>query len=166
MKFVLHLLLCFSFQIALSQEVKKEDWTLFPEQENKKETTNSESRFAKKNDLVTNQKVTLIQDARLEALIEKEIRINEKNQKIKGYRIQIFSGSGTDSRNLALATQADFLQKFEGLPSYLVFQAPNFKIRVGDFRTKIEAEQALADIKQYFGNGFIVKDEIKLPKLK
>src|SRR5690606_14951062 len=118
MKFVLHLLLCFSFQIALSQEVKKEDWTLFPEQENKKETTNSESRFAKKNDLVTNQKVTLIQDARLEALIEKEIRINEKNQKIKGYRIQIFSGSGTDSRNLALATQADFLQKFDGLPSY------------------------------------------------
>lgn len=49
---------------------------------------------------------------------------------------------------------------------YRVFQTPNFKVRVGDFRTKVEATKFLLELKQDFPEAFIVEDKIKLPEIQ
>lgn len=136
------------------------NWMLYPKEGNNKEVSQK---------LPTNKStkgnVKIEADQRLEGLLEKEIRIDEANGTINGYRIQIFYGSGAGSKTKAKEIQSEFISSFPEVPAYLLFQSPNFKIRVGDFRTKLEAQKFLVDCKENFGNAFIVKDDIKMPMM-
>ena len=83
-----------------------------------------------------------------------------EHKKNFGFRVQIFSGN---SRWEAVQVKSDFLAKFdEANPPYLVYQQPNFKIRVGDYKNRLEATKFLELYKADFPSAFIVKDEIEL----
>ncbi len=144
-----------SFWPAVGQE--SSDWTVYP-----KKTQANNSTYKKQ----PNEKVTLSSTERLDELMEKDLRISEANPLISGFRIQIFYGSGPGSKNEARTIQSEYVKDYPEIPSYLVFQTPNFKIRVGDFRTRLEAEQHLRLIEEEFPNAFIVKDNINLPKIE
>ena len=49
--------------------------------------------------------------------------------------------------------------------SYMLFQTPNFKVRIGDFRNKSEALKTKAQIASKYPNAFIVKDNIRYPEI-
>ncbi len=107
--------------------------------------------------------VVITQDARVDDLIRKQKEVNLQKQTIPGYRIQIFFGS---NRPKAIEVKMDFSMKHPQVTSYLTYQQPNFKIRVGDFRTRLEAQKFLKEIQGLYASSFIVPDEIKLPTLK
>lgn len=98
----------------------------------------------------------------LDSLIEKNKNVNSANKTMKGYRIQLFSGT---ERNNANAIKTKFLKLFPDQTAYLIYNQPYFKIRVGDFRTKIDAEIFYNKIKAEFGECIIISDNISLPKL-
>lgn len=79
----------------------------------------------------------------------------------QGYRVQIFLG---DRRN-AEETKRAFLLKYPDRTAYLSWLAPNFRLRVGDLRTRLEAEQLLRDLKVEYPGSYIVRDEIEPPAL-
>ncbi|MHB8206635.1 SPOR domain-containing protein [Mucilaginibacter sp.] len=79
-----------------------------------------------------------------------------------GYRIQIFSGS---DRKAAYNVQSKFQNKFPDTHTYLSYRDPNFKVKVGDFRSRIEAEKMVEEMKPAFGSLFIISEKINLPKL-
>lgn len=113
------------------------------------------------------QKVEIIADAKIAALIAKHIAFNENKNGIKGYRIQIFFDSGNNSKSNAMASMKEFTDKYPEIGAYLTFQEPNFKVRVGDFRTRLDAKRLLHKITDEFPNSFIVKEEnINLPSLE
>lgn len=85
------------------------------------------------------------------------------HKKYFGYRIQIFSSS--NNRLEAVRAKSEFLRKFSQINSYLVYQAPNYKVRVGDFLDRLEAKKELLLIKESFPNAFLVKGEIE-PKIE
>ena len=96
-------------------------------------------------------------------LVLKHIQINElKKGKTKGFRVQIHFGS---EKAKALEVKTKYLTLHYETPVYLDYQQPYFKIRVGDFRTKLEAYKFLQTISGDFPGAFIVSDEIKLPPL-
>lgn len=108
-------------------------------------------------------KVDIIQDGRIAHLIAKHIYIGE-NGKLEGYRVQIFYDSGNNSKNRAFAKKGQFIAQYsEG--AYLSFQTPNYKVRVGDFRTRMDAEGFKVKISGTFPDAFVVKDEINYPDL-
>ncbi|HEX6916179.1 MAG TPA: SPOR domain-containing protein [Chitinophagaceae bacterium] len=76
----------------------------------------------------------------------------------KGYRIQVIS---TQSRTEALAIKADLLSRFPGQQTYLFFREPFFKIRIGNFRTRAEANDFAENLLRYPGQVFIVADMIE-----
>jgi hypothetical protein len=115
------------------------------------------------NSQTTVGKSEIIQDQRVDVLINKHIRINELNKTIDGYRIQIFSDSGNNSKASAQAIRDEFMGKFPSLGVYLTFKSPNYKVRIGDFRTRLDAQRLLNDISVDFPNAFIVTDQINLP---
>jgi hypothetical protein len=78
-----------------------------------------------------------------------------------GFRVQIFLGD----RRTAEETKRTFLQKNPEVPAYLSWLAPNFRLRVGDFRTRLEAERLLRDLKTSYPGSYIVPDEIDPPRL-
>lgn len=108
------------------------------------------------------QEITIQKEAGIEELTTKYIQANEKIKSISGFRVQIFFDSGNNSRNAAETTQSKFRTKHHGIPSYLTFREPNFRIRVGNFRTRHEARGFMRQIQADYPNAFVIKDEIDL----
>lgn len=79
-----------------------------------------------------------------------------------GYRIQIFSGS---DRKAAYNVQARFQKRFPAIRTYLSYRDPNFKVKVGDFRSRLEAEKMVEEMRHAFNGPSIIPEKINLPKL-
>lgn len=109
--------------------------------------------------------VQIIEDVRIDTLLAKHKALNEYNPDIEGWRIEIFFESGNNSKRLAIEAQSGFISKYTEVPTHLIFQAPYYKVRVGDYRTRLEAEEFLKRISGSYPNAFVVKDEINFPKL-
>jgi len=109
----------------------------------------------------------IVKDIRINSLVAKHIAYNQNRESIKGFRIQIFFDSGNNSKNMAVTTMNEFKSKHPNIESYLMFQEPNYKVRVGDFRSRMDAQRFLHVITEDYPNAFIVKDnEINYPDLE
>lgn len=87
--------------------------------------------------------------------LKKEIDAEETQ-----FRIQVYNGS----RGGAEKTKTDFRKSFSQWPLEMKFETPNYKIWVGKFKTRMEAERALVKIKRKFENAFIFKPKKKKKK--
>lgn len=101
--------------------------------------------------------VTISKNNKIDALLElkKEASLDETSS--KKYKIQIFSGSLEEARK----SNSNYKLKFSKWKSTLEFETPNYKIWVGNFRTKLEADRALTEIKKTFEHAFIFKPKKK-----
>ena len=106
-------------------------------------------------------KVEFVKDNKVKELLSKHIEINS-NAPIKGYRVKIHFGT---DKNVAREIKGNFMAKYPDVPAYEKYDQPNFNIRVGDFRTKLEAYKFLKEIQVDFPSAFLVQDEIELPEL-
>ena len=109
-----------------------------------------------------NKFVQVQSDDKLDTLINRNIEINKEANSIQGFRIQIFFGS---ERKNAHDARNKVLQLFPDADVYLIYQQPYFKVRVGDYRTKLEAHHMFKELLPHFDKIFIVPDKINLPKL-
>ena len=68
---------------------------------------------------------------------------------------------GSDvARQQLLDLKAKFIQQFSDQSAYIEYSAPQFKLRVGDFKTHGEADLFLSQVRIYFSSAFIVPDKI------
>ncbi len=67
-----------------------------------------------------------------------------------GYRIQAYSGSGTHSRQEAQSRLGKISAKYPYMRTNIVYKAPSWRLRVGDYRTRQEAKDALEGMKEAF----------------
>ena len=109
-------------------------------------------------------KTEIIQDARVDLLVKKHIQINQVLNTMDGFRVQLFSDSGINSKNKAQSVQDEFQSRFPGMGVYLTFKSPNYKVRIGDFRTRLDAQRFLIELTADYPNAFIIADQINLPK--
>lgn len=98
-------------------------------------------------------------DVAVSQLVQKHIELNERVRTMPGYRIQVASLSGTSSKNMAFEMKDRIREIYPGIEAYVVFDEPNFKVKVGDFRTRLEAYVFLQRIRNDFP-GTIIKDNI------
>ena len=90
----------------------------------------------------------------------------KKEQLFQGYRIQILSRSSYDTNIDSLKNYTKrFEEEFPDIPAYLQYTDPDFKIRVGNFRTRIEAIPALKRIRKKYSGAYPVKTTIYLQEL-
>jgi len=76
-----------------------------------------------------------------------------------GYRIKIHFGADSEK---AKTVRSKFAATFKDYLTYEDYQQPNFVVLVGDFKTKLQAYEALKKIQLEFPNSFIVKGRIKV----
>ena len=109
--------------------------------------------------------VTIIKDSRLDALVgaQSEIIPPSVKPQIDGHRIQLFFDSDKSKLNVS---RAQFIARFPRIDTYTVYNAPNFFLKAGDFRTRLEAGKIKAQIEADFPTSFIIKEKIYLPRLK
>ncbi len=84
---------------------------------------------------------------------------------IPGYRVHLYMDSGIRSRLNTQKEQAVFEEKYPEQKSYIVYEEPYFKLRVGDFRTRLDARRFLEKIRRDYPAAYIVVDQIKFPDL-
>ncbi|MBQ3579828.1 MAG: SPOR domain-containing protein [Bacteroidales bacterium] len=98
-------------------------------------------------------------DIKVEQMVEKHIEFNERVQTIPGYRVCIAKLSGANSRSQAFSMKNKFSGEHPGTGVYVVFDEPNFVVKVGDFRSRLEAYAFLQKIKDSY-SGTIIKDNV------
>jgi hypothetical protein len=104
-------------------------------------------------------KITVIEDERITELDNLK---RDYPSLQDGYRVQIFFGK----RKEALNQKAKFTESYPELPAYISYLAPNFRLRVGDFRTRTEGEKLKHEIDSDYPGCYLVKDKIELPSLE
>jgi hypothetical protein len=103
----------------------------------------------------------VFKDSRIDLLIQKQVYINSLAlRNIPGFRVQVIS---TMNRNKATEAKARLMQLFPDYSTYLSYQSPYFRVRIGDFRSRDAAEKLQQELNTYFPNGvFTVRDIIHI----
>ncbi len=75
----------------------------------------------------------------------------------RGFRVQIYNGN---DRNKANALKVDFIRRYPSVRTYMSYIQPQFRVKVGDFRTRAEAQHFLQEINRIYSPVMIVPDII------
>lgn len=112
-----------------------------------------------------NDTIIVQKDTRLDILSTKQAQINKRSSLltstglVKGFRLQIIS---TNSRDAANKVKSDLLIQFPEHKSYLSFQSPYYKVRVGNFLKREDAEKLRKQLSKFYPQGvFVVQDAIE-----
>lgn len=96
---------------------------------------------------------TVLQDPKFEQLLNEKRKINSSASINDRYKIQIYNGGSENAKK----TLNDFKQNFGDIDATIVFNTPNYKVWVGNFKTRIEAERNLIEIKKKYNNVLLIK---------
>ncbi len=92
--------------------------------------------------------IKITKEKKIDKIIELKINSNKSLKKIK---IQIFSGS----KNGAQGVLSEYNLQFDNYEAKIKYESPNYKVWVGDYITKIEADKNLLKLREFFPQAFI-----------
>lgn len=81
----------------------------------------------------------------------------------KGYRVQIYCGN---DRVKANELKIDFIRRYPSVHTYLTYMQPQFRVKVGDFKTRAEAEKLFEETNTLYGASIIVPDIVVINNYK
>ncbi len=97
--------------------------------------------------------VNVSQNPKFEKLLNEKRKINASITVNDIYKIQIFNGDiESCKKNLV-----DFKKEFLNLDGTIVFYTPAYKVWVGNFKSRIEAERNLLLLKNKYPNSLIIQ---------
>jgi hypothetical protein len=102
--------------------------------------------------------ITIHKDPRLDLLIKKQVELNRKaylenNRTGSGYRVLVIN---TNDRSKAMSVKSTLMTNFPEHKTYLIYQSPYFKIQIGNFKERPEADQLKKKILSLYPTGVIV----------
>ena len=109
--------------------------------------------------------VVVHKDARIDLLVKRQAQVNEETSRdarrfAKGFRLMVIT---TNSRDEALAAKTKVYTYFPELKAYLWHQSPFYKLKVGNFKDRKEAEAYQKRLNSYFPKGvFVMPDTVEV----
>jgi hypothetical protein len=101
--------------------------------------------------------ITVVQDSSILRVLNLYATFAKEKRQVNGYRIQLASNN---NRKELLNLKAKFIQQYPDQTAYIEYSAPQFKLRVGDFKNHGEADLFLSEVRINFSSAFIVPDKI------
>ena len=117
--------------------------------------------FAQDSTAMSSTNGQIVQSYEISALLNRYDEFNKKRDITEGYRIQI---TYSDIREDIYKSKSMLYHQFPDLGSYVEYEQPYFKLRLGDFTTRLEATYYLQQTIALYPGAFIVKDKIKTKK--
>jgi hypothetical protein len=99
------------------------------------------------------QQLSLSQNSKFEELLNNKRKLNPSMALNEGYKIQIFSGENEKAK----AKLNEFKQDFKNLEAVILFRTPNYKVWVGNYKNRIDAERNLILIKKKYNTALLIK---------
>ena len=109
--------------------------------------------------------IVVHKDPRIDMLIKKQIEINEVTTRsarrfVPGYRILVMN---TNNREKVQEAKTKIYQRYPQQKTYMTWQAPFFKLKVGNFRDREEAEEFLIELKRIFPTGiYLIRETVEV----
>ena len=97
--------------------------------------------------------VQINQDSKIEQLVVIKKELNSERYNSQYFAIQLYYGNYTAAQNISQA----FSEKFEEIETSLVFETPNYKVRVGRFKDINKANMLLEEIKKIYPGAFLLE---------
>ena len=109
--------------------------------------------------------IEVIKDPRIDALVDKQGQpiLPETETQIDGYRIQLFFDQ---DKQVLDESRSFFISKYPRVTTYVEYNAPYYYLKVGDFRSHLEAVRLKSTLDEKFPTSFIVKEKVFLPPLE
>lgn len=110
------------------------------------------------------ENVKILKDQRLDGLVSKQSVVlpPATSPQLSGYRIQLYFDS---NRKLLDEARSKFINLYPKIDTYVIYNAPNYYLKVGDFRTMLEAERIKSNLFREFPTCFVAKEMINLPRI-
>ncbi|HSD13727.1 MAG TPA: hypothetical protein VLB74_03690 [Flavobacterium sp.] len=98
-------------------------------------------------------KINIIQDPKFEMLLNEKRKINSSITVNDRYKIQIFYGTNEDAKkNLSL-----FKKEYKNLDGTIIYSNPSYKVWVGTFKTRIDAEKNYKEILKKYPTALLIR---------
>ena len=109
-------------------------------------------------------RVVVRQSSAVRSALGKHVSSNA-SKSYNGFRIRLYFASSRTAREESAAVIRRFNEMYTGIQAYRTFASPNFKVTVGNFRTRLDAEALLRQLKADFPDAFIVRERFKYPSI-
>lgn len=97
------------------------------------------------------------EEQKINEVLNKRIEYNKNNRRGKGFKIQLYNGSESKAYRIKGNFEAAF-----GIVAVLSYESPEWKVRVGNYKTRLEADRALRKFKEKFAGAIILETDIRL----
>jgi hypothetical protein len=98
-------------------------------------------------------KTSISQDPRFEELLNEKRKINASITLSDRFKIQIFTGDSESSKKALL----EFRKNNKNIDGTIVFSTPIYKVWIGNYKTRIDAEKKLKELQKKYPNAFLIK---------
>lgn len=108
-------------------------------------------------------------DPRLKILHKQKLAENKKDERRgkittgRGFRVQIYSGN---DRARANAIKVEFMRNYPGTRVYMSFINPQYRVKVGNFTDRSEAQRLHNAVRHTYSASMIVPDIVEINTLK
>lgn len=96
--------------------------------------------------------------ASVKELLAQKIAYNKEQNSFSGYKIQIYYGSEKECYEI----KDEFTSLFPEIPTSIIFSTPQWKLQVGAYRTRLEADKSIRAIKKEYPSAIVLATEIEL----
>lgn len=97
--------------------------------------------------------VTVNENAKIPQLLELKKSLEKSNKLSDGFTIQLYYGE----LNRANAVIRKYRGIYGAWPASIEYETPNYKVWVGNYSSRLDADRALIEIQRNFGSAFILK---------
>ncbi|MGI9532894.1 hypothetical protein [Lutimonas sp.] len=102
--------------------------------------------------------VRIESSAHVDQMVAQKKEYNKSLDKINGFKIQIYYGSEKECYEV----KEEFTSLFPEIATSIIFSTPQWKLQIGNYRTRLEADHAMVGIKKEYPSAIVLATEIDL----
>lgn len=102
--------------------------------------------------------VRIESSAHVDQMLAQKKEYNKSLEKFQGFKIQIYYGS----EKKCYEVKDEFTSLFPDIATSIIFSTPQWKLQIGNYRTRLEADHAMVGIKKEYPSAIVLATEIDI----
>ena len=102
--------------------------------------------------------VRIESSAHIDEMVAQKKDYNKTIETLQGYKIQIYYGS----EKKCYEVKDEFSSLFKDIATSIIFSTPQWKLQIGNYRTRLEADHAMVNIKKEYPAAIVLASEIEI----
>jgi len=102
--------------------------------------------------------VRIESSAHIDQMLAQKKAYNKSIEKFEGFKIQIYYGSEKECYKM----KEEFTSLFPDIDTAIIFSTPQWKLQIGNYRTRLEADYAMVNLKKEYPSAIVLATEIEI----